>query len=41
MLAELLNVFGITNPLSSVVEFMVVVMAVGFGYELVKGFWKK
>lgn len=40
MLAELLNVFGITTPLSDVVEFLVVIMAVGYGYKLIENFRK-
>jgi len=40
MLAELMSVFGLGAPISTVVEFLIVLMAVGYGYELVKQFKK-
>lgn len=38
MLPELLGVFGLVEPISTVVEFLIVIAAIGFGYDFVKKF---
>jgi len=40
MLAQLLAVFGFTEPISTVVEFLIVLFAIGYGVEALKKFKK-
>jgi hypothetical protein len=41
LLTAILNAFGLVSPIADVVEFIVVLMAVGYGIEIVKGIGKK
>lgn len=36
LLSAILNAFGLTSPIADVVEFLVVLMAIGYGAEIVK-----
>jgi hypothetical protein len=36
LLTTILNAFGLVSPIADVVEFIVVLMAVGYGVEIVK-----
>lgn len=36
LLSAILNAFGLNSPISDVIEFLVVLMAVGYGVEIVK-----
>ena len=41
LLSSILTAFGLVSPVADVVEFIVVIMAVGYGVELVKKVGKK
>jgi len=41
MLTELLNLFGVVDPASTVIEFVVVVLAAGFLGQTVGSYFKK